>query len=161
MDVKSLIATVMQTNGMLGIIDQNQNGVNITLNEIQNEWSKKYLLNAKTHSFLNQYQYITSLLAFIVIPKESFWDQIPNIKTSELPENWGLKGKGELKLSYFIRRIRNSISHGGIEISEDLVFSFIDINPRDKSDVFECVLNQNELRSFVHAFANFIITGNV
>jgi hypothetical protein len=117
-----------------------------------------YRVNRNEHSFLNQYQYITSLLAFIVIPKENIFEGLPELKISELPSNWGIKDKGDFALKYFIRRMRNSISHGDIKVSENMTFNFRDINPKNSSDVFTCDFKEDELRSFVHAFAWWIMT---
>gem|GEM_PF-7127485 len=83
----SFIACIMQTNGMLDLIDKYKNDENITLREIQTEWTSKYILDAREHLFLNQYQYLTSLLAYIIIPKENLFDELPVIDILELPEN--------------------------------------------------------------------------
>lgn len=160
-EIKSQIATVMQANGMLGLIDKYRNNDKITLKEIQNEWTSMYKLEGNQHFFLNQYQYITSLLAFLVIPKESIFNELPDLKISKLPSKWGIINKGDITLNQFIRRIRNSIAHGNINVSENMMFNFKDVHPRNSNDVFNCTFEEDELRNFVHAFAYWIITKQI
>ncbi len=159
--MKSLIATVMQTNGMLGLIDKHRNNEEITLKAIQDEWSEKYLIQIRedNHYFLNQYQYITSLLAFIVIPKEIIFENLPNLNIANLPDTWGLTNIGDYDLKLFIRRMRNSISHGRIIVNNQMNFTFNDVNPNNNNDYFECTFSEHNLRKFVHSFAYWIMTG--
>jgi hypothetical protein len=160
-EIKSQIATVMQTNGMLGLIDKYRNNDKITLKEIQNEWSGMYSLEGNQHVFMNQYQYTTSLLVYLVMPNEKLFKEIPSLRISKLSSKWGISSKGDHTLRYFIRRIRNSIVHSNINISENMIFSFTDVNPKDSNDVFNCTLEEYELRNFVHAFANYIMTKQI
>lgn len=161
MDIQSLIATVIQTNWILGIIDKHRNDDKITLKAIQSEWTSLFKLEGNKHFFLNQYQYITSLLAFIVLPEQEIYNDIPEINISMLPPKWGIKGKGDIHLKDFIRRMRNSIVHGNIDFSESLTFSFSDVNPRNCNDSFSCSLTQDELRGFVHSFTLWIMTKQI
>ncbi len=160
MEIKSLIAYIMQANGILGIIDNHKDD-NISLKDIQNKWTEKYKIKASNHIFLNQYQFLVSLLAFIVLPKEELYEKIPRIEINQLPNNWGITSKGNYKLNYFIRRLRNCIVHNGIDVSNSLIFTFKDVNPKDKTDIFEVTFDEKELRDFVHSFAYWVMTEKV
>lgn len=78
MDIGWQITCVMQANGMLELIDKYRNNQSITLSEIQKEWTEMYKVDASRHAFLNQHQYITSLLSFIAIPKEKLFSELSN-----------------------------------------------------------------------------------
>lgn len=121
-----------------------------------NKVDSKY---CQTHMFYNQYQLISALYTYIVLPKESFFDRIPvNIKTNELNEKWGLKNVAAQSLRLFIRRLRNSISHGNIEFTSDLKFTFIDNNQRNSDDIFEVTMESNDVIKFSRAFSTWSIT---
>lgn len=101
------------------------------------------------------------MLSFIIIPKEQLFNELPDLEISELPEKWGLKNKGETQLRLLIRRLRNAVAHGNISVTESLLFTFADINPKKESDKFTFSFEEHELRNFVHAFAWWIITKQV
>ncbi len=53
---------------------------------------------------------------------------------------------------WFIRRVRNSLSHGNFNISENLVISFKDIDPRNKLDEFEIEIQLSDFGEFINSF---------
>ncbi|TCK98029.1 hypothetical protein EDC19_0440 [Natranaerovirga hydrolytica] len=158
-NVTSMIAVVRMANNLLGLIDQHKNNKDIKLSEILEKINKD-----EHHYFWNQYQMLTSLTAFIVIPKETFWNDVSDIELSKLSERWGLRNVSskyaDMKLKFFLRKIRNSISHGNIEIDKT-VFIFKDKNPDTSKYDFIVNLTYDELSKFVQAFARYIMTSDI
>ncbi len=163
-NIKSMIALQRINNKLLGILDSVKNKKDIKLKQVLDQLYEPYenieTDYRDTHSFFNQYQFISSLYTYVVLPKESFFDSIPNnIKTNSLKDEWGInKLTPAYKLKYFIRRIRNSVAHGNIEFSKKLEFTFKDVNPKDKNDIFLVKLTDNELMNFTKALGYFCIT---
>lgn len=125
----SLITQGRQISGLLQIIDAEKNNPNITLKEILGIFASQYAFNPCENSFAfyNQYQLINSLYGYICIPKEKNFEDLPEVSLIDLNEKWGLKSQNQIcKLKDFVRIMRNAISHGHIEVTKDLVFSFKD-----------------------------------
>lgn len=90
-NVKSMVAILMQNNGLLSLIDKHKDNNEITLNRILTDFNSMYKVETIEHSFYNQYQLICSLYAYIILPKEVFWEQFPpKLKISELSPKWGI-----------------------------------------------------------------------
>lgn len=166
-NVKSIIALQRINNNLLALIDsmkaQNDINLKLMLDTLYAPYEKVEPNFRNQHHFLNQYQLISSLYTYIVLPKESFLNSIPNeIESSSLKDGWGInKLSPSYKLKYFLRRIRNSVSHGNIEFTESLEFTFTDINPRDRNDTFQVKLSGEELSKFVQALAYWCITKDI
>lgn len=162
--VKSMITLQIINDSLLHTIDSIKNSkANISISDllesVYTPYNKVETDYCKNHMFYNQYQLISTLYTYIVLPKESFFDRIPeNIMTNELNENWGLKKVESHSLRLFIRRLRNSISHGNIEFTSDLIFTFVDNNQRKSDDIFNVAMESNDVIKFLRAFSNWCIT---
>ena len=168
--IKSIIALQRINNQLLGIIDRlkNQKASNsITLMEILDQLYEPYDKIEPNyrdeHIFFNQYQLISSLYVYIVLPKEIFFDSIDdNLETKSLNNRWGINGLSpSYKLKYFLRRLRNAISHGRIEFTQTMDFTFTDQNPKNRSDIFSVTLSAEQLQMFCQALAYWCITKDV
>ncbi|PVZ63941.1 HEPN family nuclease [Pelagibaculum spongiae] len=166
-NVKSIIALQRINNQLLGLVDSAKCKNDIKLREILDQlyapYEKVESDYRNNHSFYNQYQFISSLYTYIVLPKESFFDSIPDdIETNSLKTQWGInKLQPSYKLKYFLRRLRNAVSHGEIEFTETIDFIFTDKNPRNKSDVFQVKLSVDELMNFTQALAYWCMTKDI
>ena len=145
-NVKSIIALQRINSQMLSLVDSSKYEDDISIKQILNQLYAPYEKVEPNyrdhHSFLNQYQLISSLYTYIVLPKESFFDSIPEeIELSSLKDGWGINSiTPSFTLKYFLRRMRNAISHGNIEFTDHLEFTFIDINSRNTNDEFQVTL---------------------
>jgi HEPN pEK499 p136 len=116
-EVNRLICGVRQVNGMLQLLDEEKNNPSITLRQIQDQFASQYGIHPseKDFAFYNQHQFLTSLLAYLCMPSEKFYDELPDTKISSLPSGWGTQGllfTGSLK--EFVKHLRNSVSHGHV-----------------------------------------------
>ncbi|WP_214516292.1 HEPN family nuclease, partial [Aliivibrio fischeri] len=156
--VNSMIATVRMNNHLLGLIDHHKNNSDIRLSELLAYFESSYAdsgFSLDNHHFFNQNQLMTSLLVYVVYPKESFWDQLPKCKLKELNEKWGLHTISEdYDLQFLVRKIRNSISHGRVIITENLEFEFEDNN-------FKVSLSGTLVMRFTQALAYWCLTKDV
>jgi len=165
--VKSIIAIQRMNNRMLGLIDSAKNDSDISLKQLLNQFYTPYDKvepNYSTqHIFLHHYQLISSLFTYIVLPKETFFNSIPNkIESSSLKNKWGInKLSPSYKLKYFIKRMRNAISHGNIEFTKKMEFTFTDVNTKDKNDTFQVKLSDKELLDFTQALGYWCITKDI
>jgi hypothetical protein len=125
--VNGLICSIRHVNGMLQILDAEKNNPSITLRELQKKFAAQFGISptADGFYFYNQHQFLTSLLAYICMPSEKFFTDIPDIEVKSLAEGWGLQGvlfSGTLK--GILRHLRNSVAHGHVLISSELMFEF-------------------------------------
>lgn len=152
--VNQLICGVRQVNGMLQLLDAEKGNPSITLGELQQRFASQFGINPTTNefAFYNQHQFLSSLLAYLCMPSEKFYAELPETPISELPSGWGVIAftfNGSLKS--LVRHLRNAISHGHVSITPDLMFEFCD---RKKSVVF----NHLSLHSFCQALAYWCLT---
>lgn len=165
-NVKQMITTIRQNNGILGMMDKYKDKCDTkTLNDVYKEFEKDYKVDLNQHAFFNQYQFICSLYAYIVLPKEALFKNIPkNLSINELNQNWGLTSlnKTKMKFDYFLRRLRNAISHGNVECDENLVFHFRDEDKYNYcKDEFNIKIGFEDLRHFVQALAWWVMTNDI
>ena len=104
---------------------------------------------------------------YIVLPKEIFFNSVDdNLETKSLNNRWGINELlPSYKLKYFLRRLRNAVSHGNIEFTNTktntIYFAFTDQNPKDSNDVFSVTLSAEQLQKFCQALAYWCITKDV
>ena len=156
-DVKAMICRVRQVNGMLQILDAEKNNCSITLGEIHDKFMSKYGENPASaeFAFYNQHQFLTSLLAYLCLPSERFYSEIPQLSISSLPPRWGVQSLSfSGSLQELVRHLRNAVSHGHISVSPNLDFEF---KNHDKSIQF----NHVSLHQFCQALAYWCITRDV
>jgi hypothetical protein len=154
-NVDRMIASIRMTNHFLGLVDKYRTNNEIKLSEVLEEFATPYKpagYRIAENSFLNQHQLISSLLVYIVLPKEKFFSDCPEIKIKDLNERWGLAHLNiDSNLKYFLRKMRNAIAHGNIEVTENLDFSF-----RDND--FDVTLNEQSIQNFCQALAYWALT---
>ena len=155
--VNHLICAVRQTNGMLQLLDAEKNNPSITLGELQQQFAAQYGIHpaTKDFAFYNQHQFLTSLLAYLCMPSEKFYAELPDISITSLAPGWGTEGlffTGSLKL--LVRHLRNAISHGHLSVSSELVFEF---RNHDTAVVF----NHVSLHRFCQALAYWCLTKDI
>ena len=152
--VNHLICAVRQTNGMLQLLDAEKENPAITLGELQQRFASQFGIDpaTKDFAFYNQHQFLTSLLAYLCMPSEKFYDELPEIPINLLAPGWGTEGlfiAGSLKL--LVRHLRNSISHGHLSVSPELMFEF-----RNRESVVN--FNHLSLHHFCQALAYWCLT---
>ena len=166
-NIKSIITLQKISDELLYLIDNNKKNKEIKLNDILDKlysrYEKKEPNYRNEHFFCNQYYFISSLYTYLVLPKETFFDNIPkDKKTNLLNDKWGInKLSPEYSLKDFLRRIRNAVSHGGITFTEKLDFTFTDINQKNKNDIFKVTLSAEELMKFTQALSYWCITKDI
>ena len=113
----------------------------------------------------------------ILLPKENWFDLLPDIEIAQLDSSWSLKDISidapktkNLTLRHLVRRIRNSLGHGNVifhvpeKITDrkkqwtETTLEFNDVNPREPSDTFHVIISLDNLikvvkkiQSIVHA----------
>lgn len=155
--VNHLICAVRQVNGMLQLLDAAKKTPSITLGELQQQFESQFGIHPATDdfAFYNQHQFLTSLLAYLCMPSEKFYEELPESPIASLPSGWGVEVlffEGSLKS--LVRHLRNSISHGHVSISPKLMFEF---RNRDLGVVF----NHISLHRFCQALAYWCLTKDV
>lgn len=108
------------------------------------------------YPLINQGVLIAHLYGMIVYPKETLRDELPTDKLlKELSRDvWGnfevlsLPNRGEFKdkdenewtFDFFIKKMRNSISHGRVNVDSDMNFTFEDMDgTKIKFDIHELI----------------------
>lgn len=152
--VNCLICAVRQTNGMLQILDAEKDNPSITLGELQERFASQFGIDQATRdfAFYNQHQFLTSLLAYLCMPSERFYGELPEIAIDSLAPGWGTEGllfTGSLKL--LVKHLRSSISHGDLSVSPEPMFEF-----RNRKSVV--VFDEMRLRRFCQALAYWCLT---
>jgi HEPN pEK499 p136 len=155
--VVPFITAVRQTNGMLQLLDAEKNNPSITLGELQQKFVSQFSVHPSNEdfAFYNQYQFLTSLFAYLCYPSEKFYDELPDIAISSLVSGWGtvnLAFNGSVK--NLVRHLRNSISHGHFSVSPELIFEF---RNREVTVIFDHV----KLHKFCQALAHWCITKDI
>lgn len=139
--------------------------------QYEDEFTKVFM--ARTISIIDEYngQYdatllINSLLGLLVLPKEHYFDRLPNDSIITIDE-WGINkssirllnhnynnSKKEIKLKCFIRHLRNAVAHFKIEpIYENKQISGFSFQDQKN---FEAIISLNELNEFIKALARYI-----
>jgi hypothetical protein len=155
--VNNLICAVRQVNGMLQLLDAEKDNPSITLGELQQQFASQFGIHPSTKdfAFYNQHQFLTSLLAYLCMPSEKFYAELPEIPIALLPSGWGTEAlyfPGSLKS--LVRHLRNSVSHGYISISPELMFEF-----SNRGSVV--AFNHISLHRFCQALAYWCLTKDV
>ena len=165
----------IQTNLSINLLRTLANNIkynpNKTLLHFFIDWQKEIGWDKhENYSILNQGVILTHLYGLIAYPKEIFNKQIPNIMISCInKEEWGnfkfqsfpsslskkdkftfgtdtITNEDQVSLEFFIRKLRNSISHGRVKIYENLDFEF---NDEDGTSI---IFNISELQIFCEKF---------
>jgi hypothetical protein len=144
-------------NGMLQLLNAAKNNPTITLGELQQQFASQFGIHPATEdfAFYNQHQFVTSLLAYLCMPSEKFYEELPETPIASLPAGWGVESlsfKGSLRS--LVRHLRNSISHGHVSITPELMFEF---RNRDLGVLF----NHISLHLFCQALAYWCPTKDV
>ncbi|MGH6813493.1 MAG: HEPN family nuclease [Methylocella sp.] len=142
---------------MLQILDAEKNNPSITLWELQEKFAAQFGISptADGFYFYNQHQFLTSLLAYICLPSEKFFSDIPDIEINSLAGGWGLQGvlfAGTLK--GLLRHLRNSVAHGHVSISSELMLEF----SQGRTVV---VFNKLNIHDFCQALAYWCLTKDI
>ena len=140
--------------------------VDSLLADFNSEWLNSIdWKSGEDYSFLNQGVVLTSLYGLIVYPKEIFYNKIPDKKIEELEEQWGhpcIKlwkvSNSKKNLKQFVKKIRNSLSHGRVLIGEDFSFTFED-GPNAKEINFIVKFNIKGMLNFIKSFYNGVVVG--
>ncbi|MDX9690602.1 MAG: hypothetical protein EOM37_04045 [Proteobacteria bacterium] len=157
-EVVQIITSIRQGNGLLAIIDQEKNNPLITLGEIHGKFQKAFGISPAQDgfAFFNQNQFITSLFAYVCLPNASFYEELPKTNLKDLPKDWGVEDLecADIELQELIRRMRNSIAHGDVEVTPDLQFTF-------KFSKSPIVFNAHNIQKFCQALAFWAITKDI
>lgn len=155
--VNHLICGVRQINGMLQILDAEKNNPSITLGELQQQFESQFKVHPahRDFAFYNQNQFMSSLLAYLCMPSEKFYAELPETPIASLHSGWGaemLSFSGSLKS--LVRHLRNSVSHGHVVITPELMFEF-----SNRGSVV--VFNHKNLHRFCQALAYWCLTKDI
>jgi hypothetical protein len=166
MDQKSvnhLICGVRQVNGMLQILDAEKNNPSITLGELHEQFESKFKIHPAhpDYAFYNQDQFMISLLAYLCMPKERFFNELSAIELKSLSEqsthDWGIdsvKLPPSIKsLGSLVGYLRNSVAHGHVKVTPELIFEFG--NGKDESTVD---FNSDKIHKFCRALSCWCLT---
>jgi len=166
--VNQLICAVRWTNGILQIIDQHKNNPAMTLGEIHAQFESLFGVNPNRSwfSFYNQDQLLTSLLAYLCLPSEKFHERLPKTSIKELDPKWGLSRAaeqiGDASLFSLIKFMRNAVSHGHVEIVEDLLYKFGGLDPKSRNKKIKMFcIHGPELSRFCQALNYWCLTQDV
>lgn len=107
------------------------------------------------YPLINQGTLLSHLYGMIVYPWETLRDSLPEgMMLSNLPkEDWGEfeilslpdgQNESQLSFNYFIRKMRNAISHGRVKVENEMNFYFSD------QDGAEIKFGINELVKFIY-----------
>jgi HEPN family protein len=155
--VNHLICAVRQVNGMLQLLDAEKDNPSITLGELQQRFASQFGIHptAESFYFYNQHQFLISLLAYLCMPSEKFYAELPETKIASLHSGWGtevLFFSGSLKS--LVKHLRNSVSHGHIVVTPELMFEF-----SNRGSVV--VFNHMSLHRFCQALAYWCLTKDI
>jgi hypothetical protein len=142
---------------MLQLLDAEKSNPSTSLGELQSRFASQYGVHPreKEFAFYSQNQLLISLLAYLCMPSEAFYKEIPETPISSLPAGWGVENLGYAKsLKDLVRHLRNSVSHGGIIVTPALMFEF-----RNRESVV--VFDHTSLHSFCQALAYWCLTKDV
>jgi hypothetical protein len=118
----------------------------------------------ETYSIVNQGVLLTHLYGLIVYPKEIFINEIPDQLFVEFinKKEWGkfrilnypkkINSDHKMELKFFVRKIRNAISHATVEITNNMTFIF-----EDTRDGTKIEFGINDLLKFVNKFGTCCI----
>lgn len=155
--VNHLICAVRQVNGMLQLLDAEKDNPSITLGELQQRFASQFGVHptAESFAFYNQHQFLTSLLAYLCMPSEKFYADLPETPISSLHSGWGVEAlffSGSLKS--LVKHLRNSVSHGHIVVTPELMFEF-------SNHGAVVVFNHMSLHRFCQALAYWCLTKDI
>jgi len=155
--VNRLICAVRQTNGMLQLLDAEKDNPSITLGELQQRFASQFSVQPTSEhfAFYNQHQFLTSLLAYLCMPSEKFYAELPEAPIASLHSGWGTEAlffSGSLKS--LVQHLRNSVSHGHVVITPELMFEF-----SNRGSVV--VFNHKSLHHFCQALAYWCLTKDI
>ena len=155
--VNHLICAVRQVNGMLQILDAEKDNPSITLGELQQQFASQFDIHptAKDFAFYNQHQFLTSLLAYLCMPSEKFYAELPETPIASLSSGGGTEAlcfSGSLKS--LVQHLRNSVSHEHIVVTPELMFEF-----SNRGSVV--VFNHKSLHLFCQALAYWCLTKDI
>lgn len=150
----SIISIQKQTDDILGMIDRAN--TNCSVGDLLQDFYKPYTRvkvdYASSHKFRNQFQFISSLYTYLILPKEIIFNSIcENQNLEESKKSFGFTSDHPIK--YHLRRLRNAIAHGNIRCSEDNGFTFTDITPRHENDRYQISLSNDQAVLFCDALA--------
>ncbi|PIQ34257.1 MAG: hypothetical protein COS35_01870 [Zetaproteobacteria bacterium CG02_land_8_20_14_3_00_50_9] len=142
---------------MLQILDAEKSNPSITLGELQQRFESQFKVHPANQdfAFYNQNQFMTSLLAYLCMPSEKFYAELPETPIASLHSGWGTKElsfSGSLKS--LVRHLRNSVSHGHVAITPELMFEFCN---RDSAVFFD----HKNLHHFCQALAYWCLTKDI
>lgn len=149
---KNIITQIAVNVNLLSFFEFNlKANPNISINEFFTNWQKSISWDKnENYLIVNQGVILTHLYGLIMYPKEIFHSDIPNKLIKEIKkEEWGsfevlnlpihlnkndkknmeletITEEGQMTIEFFIRKIRNSIGHGRVEILEDSSYIFND-----------------------------------
>lgn len=150
--------------------------------EAKNKYSIKEFYTAWIESFKDGSVRIPMSLGIIVgymycgilFAKENWFDLLPDVEVEKADEKFGFTGieyvypeKSNPKLSDIVRRMRNALGHGNIDVfvPEDIefenryketLFIFKDKNMNKPEDIFEIKMPVSRIYMFVREFQGII-----
>lgn len=146
----------------------------MTVGHFYDEWLKASGVREKKIPF-SLGAIIGYLYCGILFAKEHWFEMLPDVDFIDANPKWGISGapfsapkKEKPSLKYVIRRVRNALGHGNINVNvpRDLkdrtdrmtrvTIEFCDRNNSDPSDTFHIELSLKQLSTFVRAFQSLI-----
>lgn len=143
---------ILNNNFLISLQDKYKENPSMTIKEFFDLWNKENSSILDRFNLYHQGTLLSCLYGIVVMTKENFCNHLPD----ETAENDAFKFKpillenSDKKLQVFVGRIRNSLSHGRFEISDDLRFIFRDRHKRSTEDEFIVEFDQMELIKFLN-----------
>ena len=175
-DALDFITSSMFSLGFLKNISDiifSPNKYKVTVGQFYDQWIKNCgAQNIKIPFSLGAI--LGDLYCGILFAKENWIDLLPDVDFRSVDPKWGISGLTftaskvtNPNLKYLVKRIRNALGHGNIEvnvpkgiekneITAKVTIDFHDENMRDSSDTFDMTCSLDQLSTFVKEFQSII-----
>lgn len=150
----------------------------LTVREVYDQWLKKAGFTGSPREPSVPYNFgpiIGFLYCGILLAKEKWFDLLPEVPVDESAPEWGLRTSNfscpktpSPSIKYILRRMRNALGHGNIEISfpkdaqkdnhdkydfeKRMILHLHDVDPRNPDDTFDIQISLLELSIAIKKF---------
>lgn len=150
----------------LRLLDQHKDDASLSVAGLYDKFLEQSNEKRNGHFFYNHSFFMGCLLAFIVNPQVVNVERIGMTPVQDLDDSWGLKqlkielmpNPETLNIESFVRRVRNSISHGRLcEKHDDGLWLVFEDARSHKAVDFRVTIPINDLMTFCSRFNLWVI----